>query len=88
MLLVDSCCRRRDWIGQDSGGPELGGDAPGQMAVLPLHVTADRVVAGEGPRAVGARDTDALVALPNVRPQICLVAVGPLAKRAPQFCTY
>ena len=43
------------------------------------------VVPGERPGAVGAGDPDPLVPLPDVRAQVRLVAVGPLAERAAQF---
>ena len=51
------------------------------LANPPAHC----VVPGEGARAVRAGHPDALVPLPDVRAQVRLVAVGPLAERAPQF---
>jgi hypothetical protein len=54
---------RPDGIRHDAGGVELGRDSSGQVPVLALDVPADGVVPGEGPRAVGAGDTDALVSM-------------------------
>ena len=50
-----------------------------------MNLPADSVVPGERPGAVWAGDADALVALPDVRAQVRLVAVRPLAERAPQL---
>ena len=49
--------------------------------MLPGNVPTDRVVAREGPVAEGTGDPDTLVPLPDVRPQVRLVSVGPLAER-------
>ena len=74
-----------DRVGHDARRIELGRDSSGQVPVFSLDVTPDRVVPGEGPRAVGAGDPDALVALPDVSTQVRLVAVGALAERASQL---
>lgn len=68
-------------IGHDARRIELGRDSTGQVPVFSLDVTPDRVVPGEGPRAVGAGDPDALMALPDVSPKVRLVAVGTFAER-------
>lgn len=52
------------------------------MAVLARDVAAHGVVARERARAVRARHADALVPLPDVRAQVRLVPVQPLAVRA------
>lgn len=49
------------------------------VTVLARNVSAHCVVAREGARAVRARNADALVPLPDVRTEICLVSVQPLA---------
>jgi hypothetical protein len=56
--------------------------------VFSLHVPPDRVVPGEGSRAVGAGDPDALVPLPDVGPQVRLISVRALAEGASQFGTW
>ena len=56
--------------------------------MLTGHVSPDGIVPGECPWAVGAADPDALVALPDVGPQVGLVTVGPLAVGAFHFSTY
>lgn len=58
------------------------------MPVLAGNVTPNRVVAGEGTVAEWTRDPNALVALANVGPQVCLVSVGALAKRAFKLGAY
>ena len=67
--------------------PELGGDQLGVdlVSVLPGDVSPHRVVPGEAAVAVGARHADALVPLPDVRPQVGLVPVRSLAKWAFQL---
>lgn len=52
------------------------------VAVLARDVAAHGVVARERARAVRARHADALVPLPDVRAQVRLVPVQPLAVRA------
>jgi hypothetical protein len=74
-----------DWVRHDSRRVELGRNPSGQVPVLSLHVPPDCVVAGEGPGAVGAGDPDALVALPDVGPQVRLISVRALAEGASQF---
>ena len=58
---------------------------PAESTSKLTHSPAHCVVPGERPRAVGAGYPDALVALPDVRAQVRLVAVRPLAERAPQL---
>ena len=58
---------------------------PAESSSKLTHSPAHCVVPGEGSRAVGAGYPDALVALPDVRAQVRLVAVGPLAERTFQF---
>lgn len=58
------------------------------VAVLARNVAAHRVVAREGARAMRARHADALVPLPDVRAQVRLVPVQPLAVRALQLLTW
>jgi len=55
------------------------------VAVLARNMAAHGVVAREGAVAEGAGHADALVALPDVRAQVRLVAVGPLAERTFQL---
>ena len=50
-----------------------------------MTLPADSVVPGECPWAVRAGDPDPLVPLPDVRAQVRLVAVRPLAEWAPQL---
>jgi hypothetical protein len=66
---------------------ELGRDHLGidLVAVLAGNMAAHGVVARERAVAEGAGHADALVALPDVRAQVRLVAVGPLAERAFQL---
>lgn len=74
-------------VGQDLGLPELGGQHLGAdlVPVFARNVPAHRVVAREGAVAEGAGHPDALVPLADVRPQVRLVAVGPLAEGTLQF---
>ena len=69
------------------GLPKLGGNHFGVdlVAMLAGNVAPDGVVAREWAVAEGAGHTDALVPLANVSPQVCLVAVGPLAEWALQL---
>ena len=57
------------------------------MPVLPLYVPPDGVVPGEGPMAEGTRDSDSLVPLSDVSPQVGLVTIGTLTERTFQFCS-
>lgn len=60
-------------VGQRAGRQVL------HVAVLARDVAPHRVVAREGAAAVRARHADALVPLPDVRAQVRLVPVQPLA---------
>ena len=55
--------------------------SPCLVPVLPGNVPADSIVAREGSMTEGTGYPDALVPLPDVRPQVRLVSVGPLAER-------
>lgn len=55
--------------------------------MLAGDVSPHRVVAGEGARAVGAGGAYPLVALPDVRAQVCFVAVQALAVGALELLT-
>jgi hypothetical protein len=46
-----------------------------------LDMAADCVVPREGARAVGTGDSDALMALTDVCPEVCLIAVGSFTER-------
>ena len=55
------------------------------MPVFPLYVSPDCVVPGEGPVAEGTGNSDALVSLTDVSPQVGFVAVSSLTERTFQF---
>lgn len=69
-------------VGQDFGRAELCGDHFGVdlVAVFARDVATHGVVPGEGAVAERTRDTDALVALPDVGPEVRFVTIGSLAK--------
>ena len=55
------------------------------MPVFPLYVSPDGVVPGEGPVTEGTGNSDALVSLADVSPQVGFVAVSSLTERTFQF---
>ena len=57
------------------------------MSVLPLDVSSDRVVPGEGSVTERTGHSDSLVSLSYVSSQVGLVTVGSLAERTFQFCS-
>lgn len=56
--------------------------------VLACYVSAHRVVSGEGAGTEWTRDSNALMPLADVSPQVCLVAVQSLAERTLQFLSW
>ena len=57
------------------------------MPVLPLDVSPDCVVPGEGPVTERTGHSDPLMSLPYVSPEVGLITVGSFTERTFQFCS-